>query len=221
MAKYNIYLFRHGQTEFNRDHRFTGWMDSKLTFQGIRDAKIIAKKLKNKKIDIAFETKLSRSKDTLKEVLKFHPECNKIIIDNRMIERNYGKLNGLSHEEFIKKIGNQEYDLLRHGDAIENLSEENKKQVKKILGEEEFKLIHRGYDIPPPGGESFADVEKRVSEFIKFLKSYIKQNRVNVVISAHGNSIRLFRKIIEKKPKSEVVKWKIPYTKVFHYTINR
>ena len=72
---------------------------------------------------------------------------------------------------------------------------------------------------PPPNGESFADVEKRVGKFIKFLKFYIKKNRVNVAISAHGNSIRLFRKIMEKKPKSEVIKWKIPYDRYFHYTL--
>jgi len=219
-VKYNIYLFRHGQTKFNREHRFTGWRESKLTALGTKQARIVARKLKNKKIDVAFQSKLSRSKDTLKEVLKFHPECRRIIIDNKIIERDYGDLDGMSHEEFIKKIGNQELDLLRHGDAIENLSKENMKKVEKFLGEEEFKLIHRGYDVPPPNGESFADVEKRVSKFIIFLKNYIKKNKVNVAISAHGNSIRLFRKIMEKKSKSEVVKWKIPYDTYFHYVVD-
>jgi 2,3-bisphosphoglycerate-dependent phosphoglycerate mutase len=136
-----------------------------------------------------------------------------------MIERNYGKLNGMSHKEFIKKIGDQELDLLRQGDALENLSKEDSKKVEKFLGEEEFNLIHRGYDISPPGGESFADVEKRVGRFIKFLKAHIKKNKVSVAVSASGNSIRLFRKIIEKRSKEEVVKWKISYTKIFHYSI--
>ena len=88
MAKkevYKIYLFRHGQTYFNRDHKFTGWKDSKLTSKGIKDAKKVAHKLKNKEIDIAYKTRLSRSKDTLKEVLNFHPECKRIIVDDRMI----------------------------------------------------------------------------------------------------------------------------------------
>jgi len=219
MVKYNIYLFRHGQTEFNRDHRFTGWKESKLTKLGIKQARIVARKLKNKKIDIAFQTPQSRSRMTLKEVLRFHHECRKIITDRRMIERNYGKLNGMSHKEFIKKIGDQELDLLRQGDALENLSKEDSKKVEKFLGEEEFNLIHRGYDISPPGGESFADVEKRVGRFIKFLKAHIKKNKVSVAVSASGNSIRLFRKIIEKRSKEEVVKWKISYTKIFHYSI--
>ena len=102
---YYIYLFRHGQTYYNKEGIFTGWKDSNLTPLGIKQAEIIAKKLKNKKIQVAFQTKLNRSKKTLKIILKNHPECKKILIDNRMIERNYGKLNGLSHEQFIKNIG--------------------------------------------------------------------------------------------------------------------
>ena len=219
MVKCHIYLFRHGQTYFNKKHRFTGWEESKLTPFGIRQAKVIARKLKNKRIDVAFQTPHSRSKRTLKEVLKFHPECKKVITDRRMIERNYGILNGMSHEEFIKKIGHQEYDLLREGDAIENLSKADRKRVEHFLGEEEFKLIHRGYDIPPSGGESFADVEKRVNKFIKDLKRLIEKKKVNVAISASGNSIRLFRKIMEKRSKEEAVKWVILYTKIFYYRI--
>lgn len=216
--EYFVYVFRHGQTEYNKKHIFTGWKDSKLTSLGKKQAQIIAQKLRGKKIEIAIQTRLSRSKDTLKEVLKFHPECKKIITDNRMIERNYGKLNGVSHKEFIQKIGNREYDSLKEGDAIENLSPQNRKKVEKFLGEEEFKVIHRGFDVRPPGGESFADVEKRVSRFIKDLEILIKKEKKNVAISAHGNSIRLFRKILEKKPKEEVVKWFIPFDKVFAYS---
>jgi len=220
MARYNIYLFRHGQTYFNKKGIFTGWHESRLTPLGIKQARVVAGKLKNKKIDVAFQSKLSRSKDTLKEVLKFHPECRKIITDDRIIERDYGDLDGVSHEDFIKRIGDQEYDLLRHGDSISNLPSDARKKVEKFLGEKEYKLIHRGYDLAPPNGESFKNVEKRVDSFINDLKKFIKKNKVNVAISAHGNSIRLFRKIMEKKSREDVVKWKIPFTKVFHYVVN-
>ena len=188
--KYNIYLFRHGQTYFNKNKVFTGWKDSKLTPLGIKQARVIAGKLKNKKIEIVFQTPQSRSKRTLKEILKFHPECRKIITDKRMIERGYGKLEGLKHEDIIKKYG-----------------------------EEQFDKWHRGFDYKPPNGESFADVEKRVGKFIKDLKKLIKKEKVNVAISGSGNSIRLFRKIIEKKSKENAVKWVIPYTKIFHYAV--
>ena len=217
--KFYIYLFRHGQTVFNKKHIFTGWHDSRLTPLGVMQARKIARKLQSKKIGIAIQTRLSRSGDSLHEVLQFHPECRRIITDNRIIERNYGKLNGVSHKEFIRKIGKREYDLLKEGDAIENLSFNDRKKVEKLLGEKEFEAIHRGYSIRPPGGESFADVEKRVSSFIKDLKKLIKKEKTNVVISAHGNSIRLFRKIMERKSRDEATRWFIPFDKVFVYSI--
>ena len=92
MKTYYIYIFRHGQTNYNRGGIFTGWKDAKLTSLGKKQAKKVAKILKNKKIDVAFQTHLSRSKDNLKIVLKYHPECKKILTDDRMIERSYGNL---------------------------------------------------------------------------------------------------------------------------------
>lgn len=188
--KLRIYLFRHGRTIYNEKGIFTGWRDVKLTSRGIRDAKVIARKLKNKKFQVAFQTKLSRSKDTLKEVLRFHPECKKIIVDNRMIERNYGIYSGMNHETIIKKAG-----------------------------EKEYKKIHRGWDVKIPKGENFAQVEKRVKPFIKYLKLFMKKNNVSVAISAHGNSIRLFRKLWEHASEKEACEWFIPYDNVYEYKI--
>ena len=216
---YKIYIFRHGRTVFNTKGIFTGWKDSKLTLRGKFDAWRIARKLKDKKFQVAFQTRLSRSKDTLKYVLKFHPECKKIITDDRMIERRYGDLEGTSHKQFIKKIGERAYDLRIEGDAIENLNPRLRKKVERFLGEKEYEAIHRGYDVAAPHGESFADVEKRVKSFIIYLKNFIKKSKVNVAISAHGNSIRLFRKIMERAPKQDVLSWFIPYDGVFEYTI--
>ena len=188
---YNIYVFRHGQTYFNRDKIFTGWKETRLTPLGIRQAKSVSKKLKDKKIDVSFNNGLFRSKQTLSYILKYHPECKKVIIDRRMIERSYGSLSGKKHEDTIKKYGL-----------------------------EQFNKWHRGFNDRPPGGESLSDVEIRVGKFIKFLENYVKKNKVNVAISASGNSIRLFRKIIEGKSKEQVVKWTIPYDNYFHYVIN-
>lgn len=219
MTELKIYLFRHGKTVYNTKGIFTGWKESKLTFFGKINSKKIARILKNKKFQVAFHTKLSRSKDTLKYVLKYHPECKKLLEDNRMIERSYGDLEGMSHKDFIKKIGKKAYNLLVEGDAIENLSPKLRKKVSKFLGEKEYESIHRGYDVAAPNGESFADVEKRVKSFIVYLKKYMKKYKVNVAISAHGNSIRLFRKIMEGSSRKEVIGWVIPYDQVFEYTI--
>ena len=185
-----IYLFRHGQTYFNEEKRFTGWKDSKLDKDGIKSSKIIAKKLKNKKIDAAFQSRLSRSKNTLKEVLKYHPECKKIIIDDRIIERSYGKLQGKYHKTIIKKCGRKQFDIW-----------------------------HRSYNISPPGGESIKMVEKRVLSFIRDLIKYMKKNKVNVAISAHGNSMRPFRRYFEKLSIKQMMKLEMPYDDVFEYTI--
>ena len=185
-----IYIFRHGQTVYNSKSKFTGFIDSKLTKTGIEDAKIIAERLKNKKFQIAFHTSLSRSKDTLKEVLKYHPECKRLIQDNRIIERNYGKLNSHTHLNIVKKYGPKQYDIW-----------------------------HRSFNLKPPLGESFADVEKRVKSFIHDLTKLMKKEKVNIAISAHGNSIRLFRKIMEKASKEETVKWFIPYDNYYEFTI--
>ncbi len=190
MTEYKIYLFRHGQTTYNKEKRFTGFNNPNLTSKGIKNAKDIAKKLKNKKFQIAFHTRLKRSIDTLNEVLKYHEECKNILKDDRIIERNYGNLNGILHEDFIRKNGVKEFDK-----------------------------YHRGFNAIPPKGESFAMVEKRVKLFIKDLKKIIKKEKCNVAISAHGNSIRLFRKIMEKASVKEAISWKIPYDNYFQYSI--
>ena len=190
VKKLNIYLFRHGQTTFNRDKRFTGWLDPSLTNLGKKHAKTLTIKLKNKNFQVAFYTRLSRSKQTLNVVLKYHPECKTLILDNRMIERSYGRLEGKTHKYVIKKYGKKK-----------------------------FELWHRDYNIRPPKGESFAMVEKRVKSFISFLTKYMRKNKVSVSISAHSNSIRLFRKIMEKSSPKEATSWFIPYNRVFVYTI--
>ena len=219
MVNKKIYLFRHGKTVFNTKGIFTGQSKSKLTWRGKLDAKKVARILKNKKFQIAFHTSLPRSKETLKYVLKYHPECKKIIVDDKIIERSYGDLEGTTHKQFIEKIGKHSYDLRVEGDSIENLAPKLRKKVEKFLGEKEYKAIHRGYNVAAPNGESFADVEKRVADFIKYLKKFMKKNKCNVAISAHGNSIRLFRKIMEKSSRNESIQWFIPYDKVFTYTL--
>lgn len=185
--RFKVFLFRHGQTFYNRDSKFTGWTDSKLSKTGKEDAQIVAIRLRSEKIGIAFHTSLSRSKDTLKEVLKYHKNI-RLIEDDRMIERSYGRLCGKTHLEVVKNFGVNKYDYW-----------------------------HRSFKGRPPKGESFADVEKRVKSFISDLKKLIKREKVNIAISAHGNSIRLFRKIMEKASEEEACKWSIPYDAVFEY----
>ena len=190
--KLHIYLFRHGESYFNipEKKRFTGWSDSKITPKGYKQARAVAKKLKNKKIQVAYRSSLTRSKNTLKEVLKYHPECKEIITDNRIIERDYGKLTRKYNKTIIKEYGKKQFDIW-----------------------------HRSYDHPPPGGESIKMVEKRVLSFIKDMLKKMKKEKVNVAVSAHGNSMRPFRRYFEKFSVKKMMDLENPWDDYFEYII--
>ncbi len=217
--KLKIYLFRHAQTHYNKKHIFTGWKDSKLTLFGVKQAKIVANKLKHKHFDLAFHSHLSRSKDTLKEVLKYHPNCQ-VIEDDRIIERCYGKLQGKSHKWFVKKEGLDSYRTLLHWHKIDHLVGKEKREFIKQMGEAELKIVRRSYSIAPPGGESIKMVEKRVNSFIKYLLKRMKKEQVSVAISAHGNSMRPFRRYFEKLSVEEMMHLENPWDNYFEYTID-
>ena len=92
------------------------------------------------------------------------------------------------------------------------------KFIKKV-GTAEFDTIHRSYTIPPPGGESIKDVEKRVMPFVKDLVKFMKKNKVNVAISAHGNSMRPFRRYFERLSIKQMMELENPWDKHFEYNI--
>ena len=89
-----------------------------------------------------------------------------------------------------------------------------------MVGKAELKVARRSYDVPPPGGESVKDVEKRVRSFIKDLLKKMKKEKANVAISAHGNSMRPFRRYFEKLTISQMMKLENPWDKHFEYTID-
>jgi broad specificity phosphatase PhoE len=185
-----IYLFRHGQTEYNLNKRFTGWTDVALTDIGRASAAVTRDHLASKTINISFQTRLSRSQETLKIVLEPHKECKQIFTDDRLIERSYGDLEGEYHQNVIDKLGLAQYEHW-----------------------------HRGFYDAPPAGESFADVENRVGEFISDLIRKYSTQKLGIAISAHSNSIRLFRKIMEDASEKNACAWVIPYDSYFEYTI--
>lgn len=146
MAK--IFIFRHGQSFDNKEHIFSGWRDPDLTPEGIEEAKVIAKKLKNEPVTKAYQSDLIRSKHTLDIVLNGYHEGIDVITDPRLRERDYGDLTGQSKDE------------------IEQKEPEN------------YKLWHRSYDVPPPNGESIKMVQERVFPFLNELKSELKSDDV-------------------------------------------
>lgn len=187
---HHIYLFRHGETYYNRSRRFTGRRNSRLTPQGIRQTEVIAEKLRDKTFNIAFQTSLSRSSDSLRIVLRYHLECQQIVVDDRMIERSYGDLEGKLHTTIIRQFEQRQFDIW-----------------------------HRSYDVPPPGGESIQKVEERVLAFISDLLVLIERKRVNVVISAHSNSLRPFRRHFEHLTIEQMMSLENPQDTYFDYLV--
>jgi len=176
-------------TQDNSEGVFSGFRDVPLNKRGIRDAKIVALRLRDKKFTLAFQSDLIRSKQTLREVLKFHKHV-RVITDSKIKERNYGKLQGKTHLEIVQKYGTRKYDLW-----------------------------HRGYLEIPPEGESLKDVEARVLKFIKELIEIMKEEKVSVAVSAHGNSMRAFRKYFEKLSNSEMCSLYNDYESVYEYDV--
>ena len=215
--KLHIYLFRHGQTTYNERGWFTGCLDAKMTKSGYRSAGTIARKLQNKNIDVAYHSHLSRSKETLKEVLQFHPECWEILEADRLIERCYGNLESRSHRSFQEEMKKKVLAAVEQ--KYGKLENPSRQRFGAEAAQQIFQAVHRSYDIPPPDGESLKTVEKRVRSFIKDLLKKMKKERINVAISTHGNSMRPFRRYFEKLSVTEMLQLENPWDEYFEYTI--
>lgn len=183
-----IFIFRHGQTFDNKDHTFSGFRNTDLTPEGVEEAKTIAEKLKNEKVTKAYQSDLIRTQHTLQIVLNGYHEGVQIITDPRIKERDYGNLTGQNKDEVEKKDPTH------------------------------YKLWHRSYDVPPPGGESIKDVEVRVLSFLNDILPTLKKDDV-IFISASGNSIRPMRKYFEHISIDEMCSYENILGKIYSYSI--
>jgi 2,3-bisphosphoglycerate-dependent phosphoglycerate mutase len=138
---------------------------------------------------VAYRTRLIRSIETLDEVLRYHKNVT-VIEDNRIIERSYGELERQTHQSFIDKHGKELFDI-----------------------------YHRSYDVAPPGGESIKMVEERVLAFIQDLLQKMKREKISVAISAHGNSMRPFRRYFEGFSIEKMMKLENPWDDYFEYSV--
>lgn len=180
-----IYLFRHAESEDNRQHIFCGWRDPDLSDKGKIDAQELAELLKDKEFSTVYTPSLTRNVKTVQEVIKYHPQA-KIITDDRLKERCYGDLQGHHHLELMRS------------------------DLNKYL------TYHRSYDVPPPGGESIAQVEQRV---LPLYNELITNARENVAICAGNNAMRVFRRVLENLTIKEMMKLENPYDNYFEYSV--
>ncbi len=164
-----LYVFRHGQTQDNADFVFSGWRDSPLTEIGRQQALVLATKLGDKKIDYLVSSPQTRAIDTMKTAMSLNSSAKNLEIrmDESIQERCYGTFQGKSKLELF----------LEDEMALHNL--------------------RRSYNYIPEGGESTEAVVKRVFGFCEYIVKFMKENKLNVAVSCHGNSIRGFRKFFE------------------------
>ena len=189
----NLILIRHGQSEWNALNQFTGWKDPDLTAKGIEEAHNAGKIIKDLKInfDLVFTSALVRAQNTAEIILKEINQPLSTIKNQALNERNYGDLAGL-----------------------------NKDDARKRWGDEQVHIWRRSYDIPPPGGESLKDTGERVLPFfMKEILPHVCEGK-NVLVAAHGNSLRSLIKFLDNISNEDIVKLEIPTGAPIHYVIN-
>ena len=185
----NLFVFRHAETTDNSNQIFSGWRDPDLTQKGLLQAQEIAQQLENEKINYAFTSHLLRAKRTLEIVLKPHLNVP-VFIDDRLIERCYGTLQGKS--------------------KIKIAAEKP----------EWFAKVHRSYDFAPPDGESLKMVENRTLSFVVQLEGWLRQNPGNVAISCHGNSMRPIRRVFEHLSLKQTLELENPQDQAMAYALH-
>jgi 2,3-bisphosphoglycerate-dependent phosphoglycerate mutase len=170
-----LILVRHGESEWNAKGLWTGWTDIPLSEKGKKEAEAIAEAIHTIPIDICYTSTLSRAKETLTIILQFLGKNPPVIENKALNERNYGDYTG-----------------------------KNKWDIKKKLGDEDFAKLRRSWNYPVPNGETLKDVAARVYPFFKeVILPELLQGK-NVLVAAHGNSIRALMKEIENIPDESI-----------------
>jgi 2,3-bisphosphoglycerate-dependent phosphoglycerate mutase len=177
-----LVLVRHGQSEWNLENRFTGETDVELTPKGRMEACAAGDKLRGIIFSHAFTSLLVRAIDTLTLILERmdQPDCP-VSRDRALNERNYGRLQGL-----------------------------NKAEVAREYGDEQVAVWRRSYSVRPPGGESLADTAARVLPYYHSAIEPMLREGKDVLIVAHGNSLRALMMGLEGIGEAEIAEVDLP-----------
>lgn len=170
-----LYVFRHGQTVDNANYMFSGWRDPDITETGVQQAEVLSEKLKDKSIHMLIASDQQRAIKTMQIAMSKNPYAKEleIVKDPRIKEKSYGDYQGKSKLEM----------------ELED--------PQKVLE------IRRNYFEVSPNGESIEMVVKRVNEFLDEIIPLMKEHKINVAVSCHGNSIRGIRQRFEKLSNEE------------------
>ena len=211
-----LILLRHGQSQWNLENRFTGWVDVPLSKKGIKEAIDAGKKLKDVEFDTMYVSHMLRAIQTLHYVI---------------IETNDKRTPIIYHEE--KRINDWEHHISDSKTEIPifmsvdlaeryygNLQGLNKQETREKQGDKQVHLWRRSYDVNPPGGESLKNTCERTTPYFK--KRILKdlQEGKTVLVSAHGNSLRAITMHVENIPEQEIPNVEIPTGVPIVYTFD-
>lgn len=204
-----LVLLRHGESIWNLENKFTGWIDVDLSKDGIKEAKFAGELLREEgyRFEIAFTSLLKRAKRTLSLSLsQMNLKNIKIVEDWRLNERHYGSLQGLNKNDMVKKFGEKQVLLWRRSYDIPPPKLDKNESTHPI---NDAKYSHID-DLSIPSSESLKDVVKR---FLPFWNRTILNElklKKSVLIVAHGNSLRAIYKILNNVSHKDIIKFNIP-----------
>lgn len=186
-------LVRHGESEWNAKGLWTGWTDVGLSEKGFTEAQAAGEAIQDIHFDYAFVSDLLRAKQTLEKIQEITGQTDMIVISDPAIkERDYGDYTG-----------------------------KNKWEIKKEVGDEKFQEIRRSWDYPIPNGESLKMVYERVLPYYQEeILPLLKMDK-NVLVSAHGNSLRALIKYLEHISDEDISKLEMPTGGVYVYQIDQ
>lgn len=187
-----LILVRHGQSRWNLENRFTGWVDIPLTEEGEAEAQRAGELLKTYQFDAAFTSALSRAQETLRIILEVIDQPNlPIQRDQALNERHYGDLQGLNKDETAAKFGKEQVHIWR-----------------------------RSYDVPPPNGESLKDTRARVLPYYQAHIEPLVLAGKQILVVAHGNSLRALVMALENISEQDIPDLNIPTGIPMRYVID-
>ena len=189
----NLVLLRHGESQWNLENRFTGCADVPLSPKGEEEARHAGLLLKEVPIDKVYTSELKRVIDTATIALKTRGANDlPTVRDKALNERHYGDLQGLNKAEVAKQYGNKQLQIWR-----------------------------RSYDVRPPNGESLKDTAARTMPYFNENILADVKNGKNVLVVAHGNSLRSIVMSLDNLTREQVVELNIPSGIPLVYEINR
>jgi 2,3-bisphosphoglycerate-dependent phosphoglycerate mutase len=201
-----LILVRHGESRWNIANKFTGWVDVPLSEVGVNEALIAGKRLEGIQFDVAFTSKLKRAQETLLLILA-KQDATGIFLHEKGKRKlwSHHKVKPKDHE--ISVYSNSKINERYYGD-LQGL---NKTAARKKFGKEKVFQWRRSFDVRPPNGESLKDVVKRsVPYFEKVIMAEVKKGK-NVIVAAHGNSLRAIIKHIDKISEEEISSLELSY----------